>query len=292
MKHGFLRLIGSLVFIAAVLAALPAEAQLTPAEQAGLNLGIDANYAVVDLGATTFGWNSGPVNGSVLVGQGVTVKLSGGNNGGFANNMTQFLYTDGTANISGNLQNPITEKTVPATTTETALTDAQSVSNYASSLSPTQTEPSTINGTTTITGSGGLNVIDVANIQNAKLTISGTANDFFVFNVTDQIQTNQPMTLLGVSASQILFNLTGTGTVAVFQTSGGDVSYGTYLATHGGTFQFSNLDLTGRLINTAGNIQLVSGSSIPTVPEPATIGLLGVGLAALGISRKRSRKAA
>ena len=137
-------------------------------------------------------------------------------------------------------------------------------------------------------------MIDVQNVTNAKLTLTGTANDVFVFNVSNQVMTNQAMTLNGVSPSHILFNLTGTGTVAVFQTSGGDVSFGTYLATHGGNFQFSNLDLTGELINIGGNVQLVSGSSIPThipfVPEPGTFSLIGVGATILAYAMQLRRK--
>ncbi len=278
-----------------ILVARPAAAQLAPADLSGLDLGPAANYALVDLGNTTLGWNSGPIAGSVLLGLGLTANLSGGNNGGLTNG--GILYYDNTATINGELQNPPTRVLVPTTTTEAVLTAAQNVSTYASSLSPTQTF-SNITTTTTITGNGGLNVIDVTNIQNAKLTLSGNANDYFVFNLTNQIMENQPMSLSGgVLASHILFNLTGTGTVAVFQTSGGDVSFGTYLATHGGTFQFSNLKLTGALINTAGNVQFVSGSQIGDfepfeVPEPATFSLLGIGLVAFGIFRKRRLQAA
>jgi hypothetical protein len=155
------------------------------------------------------------------------------------------------------------------------------VSSYASSLAPTQTF------STTITGNGGLNVIDVADIHNVKFTISGGPNDYFVFNVSGAVNTNQPMTLVGVTADQILFNLTGTGTV--FQTSGGDVSYGTYLAVNGGKFQFSNLDLTGRLINIGGDVQLVSGSRIPSVPEPGTFGLICIGALVLGGAARAAR---
>jgi len=64
---------------------------------------------------------------------------------------------------------------------------------------------------------------------------------------------------------------------------------GTFLATDGGAFQFSNLDLTGELSNTGGNIQLVSGSQvptfvpftppIPTVPEPSTWAMMALGFA-------------
>jgi hypothetical protein len=64
-------------------------------------------------------------------------------------------------------------------------------------------------------------------------------------------------------------------------TSGGDVLFGTFLATHGGDFQFSELDLTGQLINTAGHIQFVSGSTIERVPGP----IAGAGLPGLIFAR-------
>src|ERR1700726_1139471 len=271
----------AIVVLSAVVVAFPGAAQA--ATPAGLDLGMDNNFAFIDLGATTLGWNSGPIAGNVLFGLGLHANLSGGNNGGLTNGGV--LFHDSSAIISGSLQNPVTETLVPTTTTQDAATIAQNVSSFASSLAATQTF-TTINNTTTIAGNGGLNVIDVANIQNAKLTLSGTANDFFLFNVSNAISTNQPMTLSGgVSPSNILFNLTGTGTVAVFQTSGGDVSFGTYLATNGGGFQFSNLNLTGRLINIGGNVQFVSGSMIPAVPEPTTLVFLVAGLLVLGATR-------
>jgi hypothetical protein len=287
MKTSFITAVRCLVlFGTALLSASPAAA-LTPAEQAGLDLGINNNFAFVDLGATTLGWNSGPIAGNVLFGLGLQAKLSGGNNGGLTNGGV--LFHDNTTNISGSLQNPVTQTLVPTTFTQEAATIAQNVSNFASSLAATQTF-TTINGTTTITGNGDLNVIDVEKIDNAKLTLSGTANDFFVFNISDQIHTNQPMTLSGgVTPANILFNLTGTGTV-VFQTSGGDLSFGTYLATNGGAFQFSNLNLIGRLINVGGDVQFVSGSMIPAVPEPGTFALVGIGAIALTFAVKGSRR--
>ena len=227
-----------------------------PCGAPGLSLGTDSSYIFIDTGATHLGWNAYQLDGSVLFGQGLTVSLSGGNNGGLGAGYSVFL--DPTVSISGNLQNPLTFVTVPTSQTAAAAATAQSVSTFASGLAATQTF-TTINNNLTINGSGGLNVIDVGSIQNANLTINGSTSDYFVFNVTGGIQTNRVMTLTGgVTASHILWNLTGTGTV--LQTSGGDVLVGTFLATDGGAFQFSELQLNGELINTGGNIQLVSGN--------------------------------
>lgn len=124
------------------------------------------------------------------------------------------------------------------------------------------------------------------------LTLSGSPNDVFLFNVSGNYQTNQQMILTGgVKPGNILFNFTATSG-NVFQTSGGDLSYGIYLATRGGNFQFSNLNLMGELINTAGNVQLVSGSKIPTfVPVPPTVYGAGALMVALFGMRKMRRVA-
>lgn len=262
-------------------------AQLTPEQQAGLNLSTDTNYAVIALGngnTPKFSWNSGPVVGNVLIGQGEKAAFSGGGNGGLSNGGT--LYYDSTVtgtNTFGSLQHPPPTSLVSTSLTQDAATIAENVSEYASSLTATQTFD-TITTAMTITGDGGLNVIDITGLHDAKLTLSGTGDDYFVFNVSGQIHTNQPMGLLGgVDPSHILFNLTGAGTV-LFQTAGGDLSYGTYLAVNGGSFQFSNLDLTGRLINVGGDVALVSGSQV-TVPEPAAFSLLLLGTAAFVCGR-------
>jgi len=57
------------------------------------------------------------------------------------------------------------------------------------------------------------------------------------------------------------FNLTGSSG-NILQASKGSVLYGTYLATNGGDFNFSQLNLTGAVINIGGNVQFVGQSQI------------------------------
>jgi hypothetical protein len=278
--------------------AAVAVATATSAKADPLNLGILTNYALVDLGSgTTLGQNSGPVAGNELLGNSVKAAFAGGNNG----QINGTLYYDSTVtgtNTFSQLQNAPTTSLVSTSVTSQAFSYAQAASNYAASLTATQTYGN-INSATTITGNGGLNVIDVSNIQNAPLTIKGNSSDTFVINVSGTFNTNQLMTLSGVSASQILFNFTGTsGTV--LQTSGGDQLYGTMLAADGGGFQFSELNLNGALIDTGGNEQFVSGSKITTfsafagdgssqsVPEPSSLLSFAAGLLGLAsLARRR-----
>ena len=268
-----------------IAAAAISGALVAPVVAAGLDLGAANGYAIVELGSgKTVKINSGPNIGNVLVGNGAVTSSSGGGNG----QITGTVYYDSTAtgDFFSGLQIPVTaaqKQLVSTTLTAQAKADAEAVSAYASSLAATQSFSSSI------VGNGGINVINVASINNAAFTLSGTANDFFVFNV-GSIQTNKVMTLSGgVTASHILFNITGSSG-NVFQTSGGDLLYGTFLATKGGDFQFSNLALTGQLINTAGSMQIVSGSAVTgvtLVPEPTSSLLMMFGIAGLMGALKR-----
>ncbi|MBL0926366.1 MAG: hypothetical protein IBJ11_01780 [Phycisphaerales bacterium] len=256
------------------------------AQAAIVNLGTAGNYAVVATG-TGISMNSGPNVGDVLLGQGINASFSGGGNGA----ITGVLYYDSTVtgtNTFNQLQTPPTIQQVATSVTLTAENDAIAASIAAQNLTPTQTFGA-INGTQTITGNGGVNVINIASLQNAPLTLSGTASDVFIFNVTGNFATNQPMTLSGgVLPSRILFNLLGTSG-NIFQTSGGNTLFGTFLSTRGGNFQFSNLVLTGALINTGGNVAIVSGSRVTYqgfVPAPGAAAFL---VLAGGLALRRRR---
>jgi hypothetical protein len=67
MKANFITVVRSLVSLGALAIAFPAAAAIP----AGLDLGMDNNFAFIDLGLTTLGWNSGPVAGNVLFGLGL-----------------------------------------------------------------------------------------------------------------------------------------------------------------------------------------------------------------------------
>ncbi len=301
---------GAAVFLGATLAiatvnVLPASAQLSE--------GTLSDYTLVGLGSglgttTTFGWNSGPVSGNALFGNYETLSTSGGDMGGLSNGGV--LSYDASTICSpspcgsGLQTSPptmlVSGPTPSSSVTGTALSEAQTLSMNAAALAPDQTFMGTIMMPTTFTAADKLTVIDVDSIHNALLTFSGGAKDVFVVNVSGEFQTNVAMTLSGgVTASDILFNFTGTSG-QVLNTSGGNVLYGTYLATDGGQFQFSSLDLTGQLINVDGNVQLVSNSKIPifapftptsTIPEPGTWAMMLLGFAGLGYVGYRRRAA-
>jgi len=257
-----------------------AQASSVSITSAGITYGADAGYGIVSVGSNaSLTINSGPILGSVLVGQGSSVSTSGGNNGGISGTIN-YDSTLTLANLQnptgtngfGGLQNPPSAGqyvAVSNTFTSQAITDAATLSSIASGLTADVTLASIGGGTTTFNAStqdlnhDGIVVVDVGQIQNANIVLQGNSSSVFVFNVSDDYNTNQSLTLSGgVLATNVLFNFTDTSG-NVFQTSGGDVSVGTYLATDGGNFQFSNLALNpGNLINTDGHIQFVSGSGL------------------------------
>jgi hypothetical protein len=251
-----------------------------------LDLGTADDYAVVALGTgLTLKINSGPNIGDFLLGNGVQADFSGGGNGAIIGT----VFYDSTFTDQAefdDLQHPVTSSQLVAdSVTAAALQSAQDVSLYAEGLAATQLFDA---GTGVVIGNGGINVLEFAN-YNGPITLTGTASDYFVFNVSGTYNTNDVMTLVGVTPSQILFNFLGTSG-NVFQTAGGNLSFGTYLATRGGNFTFSNLDLQGSLINTAGNISIVSGSQVESTPELSSLSAAGV-VTCLGylISRRRKR---
>jgi hypothetical protein len=257
-------------------------------------------YAVVSVGPhTSLTINSGPITGSVLVGDGSSVSTSGGGNGAitggaFGDSLTLLSHFSG-------LQTLPSETLVSSTVTTDAFSEAAALQTFLDGLTATQTFGAFTNGQT-ITDSGavaGLSVVDFTSLHDAALTLSGDANDIFVLRTAGDVHTNRTVTLAGgLTPDHIIWDLDG-ASGHVLQTSGGDQLFGTFLDTRGGDFQFSGLHLTGQLINTGGHIQFVSNSLMtggsfrpPPVPEPANWILMLVGFAGIGLGLRSSRRQA
>jgi hypothetical protein len=209
------------------------------------------------------------------------------------------LTITGTVNTSQNLSQ--------------AASDLASAVGEFAALMPTQTF-TTLNGTTTITGNGGDNIIQVGSIslQNQNLTLSGGPNDYFIFNVNrDLFMSSTMMTLLGgVVAQHVIFNVLGDGStnngLSVNLLNTGSLLYGTFLAPNG-NIDVGQATLNGALLGGVGTtiqspgIAIHSGADINSVPfqpqavpEPSSAvvvvlsGLTALGLAALRRLRDRS----
>jgi hypothetical protein len=190
--------------------------------------------------------------------------------------------------------------------------DAMTAYQNAIAMSPTQTFVGGINATNsaqTITGNGGTNVIYIngnLNLNGATLTLTGTASDVFIVVVSGNlsISGNNAGLLVsgGVTSSQVLYVFDGkSGSITTHNNK--ENVFGTILAPN------YSLNLQGTSFNGAiisgGKMQFngavvnyspfnAPAPTAPTVPEPATYLLSGLGIIALiGFARfYRHRNAA
>ena len=138
--------------------------------------------------------------------------------------------------------------------------DALSASAAAKALRPTQTFGS-ITKATTIFGNGGQNVIRINGDIKKNLTLSGSANDTFIINVTGTLTLGGSDAIAlsgGVTANNVLVNFSGTG--GTISTHVGNVINGTMLAP---TYSF-DLDgvFDGSIIGGGSAITFKSGAKV------------------------------
>ncbi len=224
-----------------------------------ISLGTAASYSVLGLANTQINNAQVTITGNEGISAGG--KLTNGAPSVITGNVYQSAagqYT-GTGTLSGSV---ITNASLLTQND----TDAQNAATVAAGLTATQTFAA-INAATTITGNGGLNVINITggiNLNNAALTLSGTASDVFIVNVTGNSPTFAGTGGLllagGVTPNHVLYDFETTAGPAAgtFTSAAGETFDGTLLGTN---FTF-NLDgaLIGGLISGGKTVTLQSAT--------------------------------
>jgi hypothetical protein len=240
-------------------AAAPANSfDPTGTAAAGLvTLGTAGNYAVLGLAKTK-------INNSLVTVYGNEGVSSGGSLSNAAPSEITgnvYQYASGEYSGPGKLDGALLTN---ATLLNQNDADALAASTAAAHLKATQTFGS-ISSATTITGNGGLNVINInGNItlgSSNSLILQGSASDVFIVNVTGTLSINGSAQLTlagGVTSNHILYNFTASSGSISSQV--GNVWYGTILAPN---LSYS-LDgvYYGELIAGGSSISLLSGVKI------------------------------
>ncbi len=230
---------------------------------ASINKSVESgsSFAAIGLQGSNIQLSGGSqqVNGNMGIGVNGQFNMSGGgtaNSTLYADPSAQIQLTGGSALKGGE----VVETMSPVQSA------AMSVSNAAAAMAPTQTFTS-ITSTTTITGNGGQNVINITGNFHLSggntLTISGGAKDSFIINAPAGLQLDggSNIVLSGLAPNQVLFNFP-TGSTGQVQFSGNSTTAGIYLA------PYLQMQISGGGYH---NSEFISGGQLSLSGGPAVI---------------------
>jgi choice-of-anchor A domain-containing protein len=206
--------------------------------------------------------------------------------------------TSGTISNSGIVSGSINQNSATNTLLANATTAAMKAFTDASGMTATITSVTTINNpssATTITGTSGINVIDLTNLDLSGsgdgLTLSAPSNGYFVINISGAFSVGNQANIVvagGLSAADVLYNVTGTSGTVQFNGASGNVDVqGIVLAPYQ-DININGAQVDGEVIT--GNLTITQvNTATVDLPEPATLTFLATGLAGLGFRRWRRR---
>jgi hypothetical protein len=272
-----------------------------------ISLGSAGDYAAAALnGHADFNMSGfSVINGNTYVGSSTgspSMDFSGGTISGS-------LYIDPSATITTYSGAIITGHTITlsSTASDQVTTDLNTALTEINGLTATQTYGN-LTSTTTITGNGGLNVIDATGINFSsgdELNLNGTVNDYFVVRVSGPINVGSDSELAAGAegASHVIY--VATGSTGNYDLSINSVIYGTLIAATGNMELNGNTVVNGAvLVHGPGEMDLSGYATVnyepfvSPVPEPSTFALLGALVIAVGGwrafsgQRERARRAA
>jgi hypothetical protein len=133
--------------------------------------------------------------------------------------------------------------------------------------------------------------VTLNDLANGFLTLRGGVSDVFLTNGAGQLSINGPSEILlagGLSANHVLFNIEGSGELAEIKGDAASAVNGTLLALRHNVNIPTDYSIQG--IQGSVGFELNYQPFSPNIPEPATVTLLGLGLA-VAFTTKARRKA-
>lgn len=284
------RRLSAVAFVALLFILLFTAAAKADTISSALGVAGPGNYAILFLSTSGQPQMNGPGTTTGNVGYNGSTSLQLNGSAGPEINGNLILGNNATVNNPAQVTGTIfTNQSAQLNAAQAAAINAASFFN---GLTPTSVM-TVVNGTTTIIGSAGLNVLNLTGItlgNGQTLTLSGPAGAQFVINVSGNMALNSGLIQEtgGLLASDVVFNVAGK-----VQTSGGlnneSVINGIVLDLSG-QIALSPGAINGELIAGGNNPQIVSGGSVTGIvsaPEPSSLLLLSMGITGLFLLRRR-----